>query len=92
MPEREKDCNTKEFKEYRKDADEIFNKLLKQLNEEQKTDLYGLEESWAEMRFETEDYMFEKGFKLGAKFIAEIFFEKKSVLNKLMNLLEDKNQ
>ena len=91
MPEKEKDCNTKEFKELRKDADETFNRLLNQLNEEQKADLYALEESLAEIRYESEDYMFEKGFKLGAKFIAEIFFEKKSVLNKFLNLLEEKN-
>ena len=91
MPEKEKDCNTKEFKEFRKEADETFNKLLNQLNEEQTTDLYAFEECLAEMRYESEDYMFEKGFRLGAKFIAEIFFEKKSVLNKFLKLLEEKN-
>ena len=57
MPEKEKDCNTKEFKELRKDADETFNRLLNQLNEEQKADLYALEESLAEIRYESEDYV-----------------------------------
>ena len=70
MPEKEKDCNTKEFKEFRKEADETFNKLLNQLNEEQTTDLYAFEECLAEMRYESEDYMFEKGRPVDIRILA----------------------
>ena len=77
MPEREKDCNTKEFKRLMKERYKILENIEGHLDEERIKELHCLDEVFSEIRFEAEDYMFEKGFRLGAKLIAEILFNTK---------------
>ena len=77
MPEKEKDCDTKEFKQLMNERYQLLESIESRLDEDGVNELHCLNEVFSEIRFEAEDYMFEKGFRLGAKLIAEILYEKK---------------
>lgn len=72
MSEKEKNCNTKEYKNFIENGNGLFEKLLSELSDSAKKDLYAYQENLMQASLQAEAQMFEKGFSVGAKFIAEI--------------------
>lgn len=78
MPEKEKECNTKAFKQLTKERYKLLLSIEKRLDQKGVEELNILNEVFSQIRFEAEEYMFEKGVRLGAKLIIEGLFDKKA--------------